>query len=82
MLRIEPEVLCRLAAERGWMHKTGRLAGTLNATAMAQQLGVSVSTVTRAYDTGAVGVVLLGKLKLVSGWSLDDLVSVVEATAA
>lgn len=76
MLQIEPQVLTSLAVEKGWMHETGRLAGTLNATAMAQSLGVSVSTVTRAYDTGAVGVTLLSKLKVASGWALDDLVKV------
>ncbi|MFJ4173339.1 hypothetical protein [Microbacterium sp. NPDC089696] len=81
MLRIEPQVLSQIAAERGWMHTSGRLAGTLNATAMAQQLKVSVSTVTRAYDTGAVGVTLLSKLKLCSGWSLDDIVTVSEDAA-
>ena len=62
MLRIEPEVLNQIAADRGWMHETGRLSGTLNATLMAQNLGVSVSTITRAYDTGALGVTLLTKL--------------------
>lgn len=82
MLRIEPQVLNKLATENGWIHETGRLAGTLNATLMAQHLGVSVSTITRAYDCGVVGVTLLTKLKLASGWPLDDLVSVVEAAAA
>lgn len=76
MLRIKPAVLERLATENGWMHEKGRLAGTLNATVMAEHLGVSVSTVTRAYDTGALGVTLLTRLKLASGWTLDEIVSV------
>lgn len=79
MLRIEPEVLCKLAAERGWLHASGRLAGTPNATLMAERLGVSVSTITRAYDTGSIGTTLLAKLKVASGWPLDDLVHVAVA---
>lgn len=75
MLRIEPAVLNQIAEERGWVHERGRLSGTINATAMAKSLGVSVSTVTRAYDTGSLGVVLLTRLQQVTGWSLDKLAS-------
>ncbi|EYT61661.1 hypothetical protein [Microbacterium sp. UCD-TDU] len=81
MLRISPVVLERIASENGWMHERGRLKGTLNATAMAEHLQVAVSTVTRAYDTGALGTVLLSKLALLTGWSLDVLATV-EAEAA
>lgn len=76
MLRIEPAVLNRIAADNGWTHARGRLAGTINATAMAKALGVSVSTITRAYDTGSLGVVLLGRLQQATGWSLDRIATI------
>lgn len=76
MLRINPAVLDQIASQNGWMHERGRLAGTLNATMMAEHLHVSVSTVTRAYDKGALGTVMLAKLALLTGWSLDAIATV------
>ncbi|WP_345750076.1 hypothetical protein [Microbacterium rhizophilus] len=82
MLKITPQTLERVAREYGWMHQSGRLDGTLNATKMARGLGVAVSSVTRAYDTGVIGETLLTRIALKTGWSLDSIVTVVETADA
>lgn len=73
MLKISPEALVEIAVKNDWIHKSGRLKGTVNASRMAAGLGVTTSTVTRAYDTGSTGLVLVEKLHDVSGISLDRL---------
>lgn len=82
MMQIEPHVLNEIAAENGWVHKSGRLEGTINARAMALALGVATSTVTRAYDKGVVGVTLLSKLRTATGRATDSLVTFPEKAAA
>ncbi|WP_156316511.1 hypothetical protein [Leucobacter japonicus] len=71
--------MVEIAAQEGWIHDNGRLAGTINARRMAAGLGVSVSTITRAYDEGATGLLLLEKLHDISGLPLDSLVTKVAA---
>ncbi|MBW1639285.1 hypothetical protein G3H63_09400 [Microbacterium resistens] len=74
MLHINPVAMVDIAREHGWLHESGRLAGTINAAQMALGLGVAKTTVTRAYDGGAAGIVLLEKLQDLSGLPLDALV--------
>ncbi|TQL46712.1 hypothetical protein FB562_2236 [Homoserinimonas aerilata] len=74
MLLISPSALTEVARENGWLHTSGRLAGTVNASKMALGLGVAKSTITRAYDGGAAGMALLEKLSSVSDLPLDALV--------
>lgn len=74
MLTINPAALTDIAEKQGWLHTTGRLNGTINAARMAEALGVSKTTITRAYDGGGAGPKLLSKLQDVSGLPLDDLV--------
>jgi len=79
MLKVSQEAMEDIAAKRGWMHERGRLRNTINTTQMAAGLGVSVTTVIRAYDEGATGLKLLELLQDVSGKSLDELVVKVTA---
>lgn len=79
MLKLDTGAMVEIAAAAGWIHGSGRLSGTINARQMAAGLGVSVSTITRAYDDGATGLVLLEKLHDISGKSLDQLVTKVAA---
>lgn len=79
MLKISPQAFNEIAVENGWVHDRGRLKGTVNASAMAGALGVSTSTITRAYDNGATGLGLIEKLMEVSDRSLDDLMVKVAA---
>lgn len=79
MLKVNPEALVEIATARGWVHDSGRLAGTINTTRMATGLDVSVTTVIRAYDEGATGLRFLEKLQDASGMPLDDLVIKVAA---
>lgn len=71
MYKFNPGAIEVLAADRGWIHASGRLAGTLNASKMATHLGVAKTTVTRAYDGGAAGLTLLEKLSDESGKPLE-----------
>jgi len=79
MLRVSPDALIQIATANGWIHDSGRLAGTINTTKMANGLGVSVTTVIRAYDEGSTGLRFLEKLQESSGMPLDDLVVKVAA---
>lgn len=74
MLLFDPRVIDLIASEHGWLHTKGRLAGTVNASKMAEGLGVAKTTITRAYDGGSAGIVLLERLREVSGMPLDSLV--------
>lgn len=76
MLQINPQTLESIAAKNGWLHERGRLKGSLNASAMAEALGVAKSTVTRAYDGAPAGAILIERLQSMSGLSLDLIVSV------
>lgn len=73
VLQINRAEMTAIAEENGWMHTRGRLAGTINAAAMAQGIGVHTATVTRAYDTGSVGLKLLENLAEHSGRTYDQL---------
>ena len=79
MLQIRPQVLEEIASDQGWLHSKGRLQGTVNTRQMAMSLGLSTSTVIRAYDGGSTGLKLLEKLSDISGKSLDELVVKVAA---
>lgn len=79
MLKIDPVTLTDIAEKNGWLHETGRLAGTINASLMADGLGVAKTTITRAYISGATGIVLLEKLQDLSGLPLDTIVRKVAA---
>lgn len=73
MLQLNRAKLTEIAADNGWVHQSGRLAGTINARAMANAIGVSTSTITRAYDEGAGGFKLLDLLQAHSDSTFDDL---------
>jgi hypothetical protein len=73
MLIINPAALTDIAKANGWLHETGRLKGTINASQMAIALGVAKTTLTRAYDGGGAGTQLLTRLQDLSGLSLDEL---------
>lgn len=75
MLKVDPATLTEIAKTNGWLHTSGRLAGTINTSAMALGLGVSKSTVNRAYDGGAAGLRLIEALHEISGVKFDDLLS-------
>lgn len=77
MLTIKPQTLERVAAQRGWLHQSGRLRGTVNVAAMAKAIGMDRSTVMRAYEHGTVGTELLEKLHIATGLSFDALISVI-----
>lgn len=78
MLKITSDTIVKVAADHGWLHGSGRLAGTLNASQMALGLGVSVSTVTRAYESGDFGMVFLERLHAASRTPFDELITVVD----
>jgi hypothetical protein len=73
-LYINPAVMTEIARANGWLHTSGRLAGTINTSQMAEGLDVAKTTVSRAYDGGGAGTVLIEKLAEVSGLSLDTIV--------
>lgn len=79
MLKIRTDIMAEIAEQNGWIHKSGRLAGTINTTQMAMNLGLSTTTIIRAYEDGATGLKLLAKLSDISGKTLDELVERVAA---
>ena len=78
MLQIKPQAMVDIAKSHGWLHTRGKLQGTINAAAMAEGLGVATTTITRAYDGGALaGPLLVEKLRGASSMSFDDLLEIV-----
>lgn len=73
MIHLNETVFAAEAAERGWTHTTGRLAGTVNTRAVARAAGLSVNAVARAYAGGEVSAGIIARLLTTTGSPFEKL---------
>jgi len=73
VIRLRTAALLRVGAERGWVHRAGRLAGSLHVRRVARDLGMNQSVVSRAYNGGCVSAAFIDRMLLVTGARFEDL---------